>query len=101
MRDYLCCVTTVLSRFNYIDLHGNATDLYTIVEINVLLSLKSTNPDFSSILCHLAFQAASKRFRRVCVVRVSSARQSSPFRDTRSAKRKKSVDIIPSVLIPP
>ena len=78
--------------FNDNDLYGNATDLYTIVEINgVFLSIKSTNPVFSSILCHLlAFQAASKRFRRVCVVRVStakrSARPSCPFRDTRSGK---------------
>ena len=75
--------------FNYINLYGNATDLYTIVEINVLLSIKSTNPVSSCILCHLAFQAASKRFRRVSVVRVSSARPSSPFNETRSTKRKK------------
>ena len=44
----LCC-----NDFNHNDLYENATDLYTIVEINVPLSIKSTNPAFSSIICYL------------------------------------------------
>ena len=44
--------------FNYINLYGNATDLYTIVEINVLLSVKSTNPVF--LFYSLSFSFSSR-----------------------------------------
>ena len=43
------------------DLYGNATDLYKMVEINFVLSIKSIYPVASCILCHLpAFQVDSK-----------------------------------------
>ena len=46
-----------------------------MVETNIVLSIKSTYPVFTCILCHLpAFQADSKRFRRVSVIRVSTAK---------------------------
>ena len=60
---------------NYKDLYGNITDLCKMVETNIILSIKSTYPTVSCILCHLpAFQADSKRFRRVSVNRVSTAK---------------------------
>ena len=44
-------------------------------ETNTVLSIKSTYPVSSCILCHLtAFQAESKRFRRVSVIRVPTAK---------------------------
>ena len=56
---------------NYKDLYGNATDLCKMVETNIVLAIK-THPSASCILCHLpAFQAVSKRFRLVSVIRVS------------------------------
>ena len=56
----------MLQRFHCKDLNGNPTDLYKIVEINVVLSIKSTYPVASCILCHLpTFQADSEQFRRV------------------------------------
>ena len=49
-------------------LYGNTTDLYKMVETNIVLSIKSTKPVFTCILCHLpALQADSKRFRGVSV----------------------------------
>ena len=49
---------------NYKDLYGNTTDLCKMVENNSVLSIKSTYPVSSCILCHLpAFQADSERFR--------------------------------------
>ena len=46
---------------NYKDLYGNAMDLYKMVEINIILSIKSTYPAATCIVCHLpAFQANSK-----------------------------------------
>ena len=60
---------------NYKDLYGNAMDLCKMVETNIVLSIKSTYPAASSIICHLpSFQADSKRFRRVSVIRVSTAK---------------------------
>ena len=60
---------------NYKDLYGNTTDLCKMVETNIVLSIKSTQPVFTCILCHLsAFQADSKRFRRVSVIRVSTVK---------------------------
>ena len=51
---------------NYKDLYGNAKDLGKMVETNIVLSIKSTYPATSCILCHLpAIQARSKRFRLV------------------------------------
>ena len=48
---------------NYKDLYGNTTDLIKMVENNGVLSIKSTYPVFSCILCHLpAFQADSCDF---------------------------------------
>ena len=62
----------------YKDLYGNATDLCKMVQSNVVLSMKSTYPVACCILCHLpAFQADSKRFRRVSVVRVSNAKKNA------------------------
>ena len=59
---------------NYKDLYGNTMDLCKIVETNMVLSIKSTYPVSSCILCHSsAFQDDSKRFRRVSVIRVSTA----------------------------
>ena len=46
-----------------------------MVETNIVLSKKSTYPVFTCILCYLpAFPADSKRFRRVSVIRVSTAK---------------------------
>ena len=60
---------------NYKDLYGNTTDLCKMVETNIVLSIKSTYPAASCIVCHLpAFQADSKRFRRVSVIGVSTAK---------------------------
>ena len=57
-------------RENYKDLYGNTTDLCKMVEISIVLSFKSAYPTASCILCHLpAFQANSKRFRQVSVIR--------------------------------
>ena len=62
---------TIRKPLNYKDLYGNTTDLCRMVENNSVLSIKSTYPVSSCILCHLpAFQADSKRFRRVSVIRV-------------------------------
>ena len=59
---------------NYKDLYGNTMDLCKIVETNMVLSIKSTYPVSSCILYHSsAFQDDSKRFRRVSVIRVSTA----------------------------
>ena len=59
----------------YEDLYANTTDLCKMVETNIVLSIKSTYPVSSCILCHLpAFQADSKRFRRVGVIRVPTAK---------------------------
>ena len=38
---------------NYKDLYGNTTDLCKMVENNSVLSIKSTYPVSSCILCHL------------------------------------------------
>ena len=58
---------------NYKDLYGNTTDLCKMVENISVLSIKSTYPVSSCIVCHLpAFQADSNRFRRVSVIRVST-----------------------------
>ena len=66
---------TIGERLNYKDLYGNTTDLCTMVENNSVLSIKSTYPVSSCILCHLpAFQADSERFRRVSVIRVSTVK---------------------------
>ena len=66
---------TIREPLNYKDLYGNTTDLYKMVENNSVLSIKSTYPVFSCILCHLpAFQADSERFRRVSVIRVSTVK---------------------------
>ena len=60
---------------NYKDLYGNTSDLCKMVENNSVLSVRSTYPVSSCILCHLAaFQADSKRFRRVSVIRVSTVK---------------------------
>ena len=54
---------------------GIRTDLCKMVENSSVLSIKSTYPVSSCILCHLpAFQANSKRFRRVSVIRVSTVK---------------------------
>ena len=46
-----------------------------MVETNIVLSIKSTYPVSTCILCHLpAFQADSKRFRRVSIIRVSTVK---------------------------
>ena len=61
--------------FNHKDLYGNTTDLCKMVETNIVLSIKSTYPAAACSLCHLpAFQADSKRFRRVSVIPVSTAK---------------------------
>ena len=66
---------TIREPLNYKDLYGNTTDLCKMVENNSVLSIKSTYPVFSCILCHLpAFQADSERFRRVSVIRVSTVK---------------------------
>ena len=55
---------TIREPLNYKDLYGNTTDLCKMVENNSVLSIKSTYPVFSGILCHLpASQADSERFR--------------------------------------
>ena len=60
---------------NYKDLYGNTTDSCKKAETNIVLSIKSTHPAASCILCRLpAFQADSKRFRLVSVIRVSIAK---------------------------
>ena len=60
---------------SYKDLYGNTTDLCKMVETNIVLSIKSTYPTPCCILCHFpAFQADSKRFRWVSVIRVSTAK---------------------------
>ena len=60
---------------NYKDLYGNTTDLCKMVETNIVLPITSTYPAASCIVCYLpAFQADSKRFRRVSVIRVSTAK---------------------------
>ena len=60
---------------NYKDLYGNTTDLCKMAETNIVFSIKSTYPVSTCSLCHLpAFQADSKRFRRVSVIRVSTAK---------------------------
>ena len=60
---------------NYEDLYANTTNLCKMEETNTVLSIKSTYPVSSSFLCHLlAFQAESKRFRRVNVIRVPTAK---------------------------
>ena len=57
------------------DLYGNTADLCKMVENNCVLSIKSTYPVSSCILCHLpALQTDSKRFRRVSVIRVSTVK---------------------------
>ena len=57
---------------NHKDLYENTMDL---VESNIVLSIKSTYSVSTCILCHLpAFQADSKRFRRVSVIRVSTVK---------------------------
>ena len=54
---------------------GIRMDLCKIVENNSVLTIKSTYPVSSCILCHLpAFQANSKRFRRVTLIRVSTVK---------------------------
>ena len=59
---------------NYKALYGNKTDLCKMVKNNSVLSIKSTYPVSSCILCHLpAFQADWKRFWRVGVIRVSTS----------------------------
>ena len=46
-----------------------------MAETNIFLSIKSTYPVSTCILCHLpAFQADSKRFRRVSVIRDSTVK---------------------------
>ena len=51
---------------NYKDFYRNATDLCKMIETNIVLSIKSTQPAASCIRCHLpAFQVDSKRFRLV------------------------------------
>ena len=73
-----------------------------MVETNIILSIKSTYPAASCILCHLpVFQADSERFRRVSVIQVSRPLLSKTVSAMLEArKKKKSVEIIPSVLIP-
>ena len=66
---------TIREPLNYNDLYGNTTDLCKMVENNSVLSIKSTYPVSSCILCHFpAFQADSERFRRVSVIRVSTVK---------------------------
>ena len=46
-----------------------------MVETNIVFSIKSTYPVSTCILCHLpAFQADSKRFRRVSIIQVSTVK---------------------------
>ena len=44
---------TIREPLNYKDLYGNTTDLCKMVENNSVLSIKSTYPVSSCILCHL------------------------------------------------
>ena len=53
----------MLQRFYDKDLYGNPTDLYKVVEINVVLSIKSTYPVASCIL--LSFTNFSSQFRAI------------------------------------
>ena len=60
---------------NYKDLCGNTTDLCKMAETNIVFSIKSTYPVSTCILRHLsAFEADSKRFRRVSVIRDSTVK---------------------------
>ena len=68
---------------------GIRTDLCKMVENNSILTIKSTYPVSSCILCHLpAFQADSKRFRRVRFIRVSTVK---------SNERPNSVSVMPEL----